>query len=1316
VFDTTNYANVNTVPSLIDLNEAYFPFSTIRIGIWQHVASTDPNQMDDLARKMADARPKVEEALRRYEANDISNEQDRALLLADKAALAEYWGVLDRALQLSKQNKKVEARDYIFSSQAMLTRVMAAFDAHQKFNVEQAKQAAEDAAKIKSSASLLQLTISLLIAAAALAVGLFIVRSLKRILGGEPAYAAECVQRIAAGDLATLVKLEGGDKTSLLAAMEGMRTSIRELIAQLNHMSTEHDKGDIDVVIPAERFSGEFKVMAEGVNAMVLGHIAVKKKAMACVAEFGRGNFDAPLEKFPGKKAFINETVEQVRANLKALISDTSELVEAAVQLKLDKRADASKHQGDFRKIVEGINATLDAIVIPVNALIADVGMLSAAAIAGKFSTRADAAKHHGDFKRVIEGFNATLDTVVDKMTWYQSIIDAVPFPIHVMDMNMKWTFLNKAFEKLMIDQGHIKDRESGYGMPCSTANANICRTKNCGVEQLKIGVNQSHFDWCGLRCKQDTANVYNARGQQVGYVETVTDLTALLQAGDYTKVEVRRLSKNLEKLAGGDLNMDLVVAEGDEHTKEAKASFSAINEALGKARNAIETLVADSALLSEAAVAGQFSTRADTAKHHGDYQRVIGGFNATLDTVVDKMTWYQSIIDAVPFPIHVLDMDMKWTFLNKAFEKLMVDQGRIKDRASGYGMPCSTANANICRTKNCGVEQLKIGVKESHFDWGGLRCKQDTANVYNAKGEQVGYVETVTDLTALLQSGDYTQVEVKRLSRNLEKLATGNLALDLTVAEGDQYTKSAKESFTQINQALTKAKDAVEALVVDAKQLSQAAVKGELKTRADATRHHGEFKVVVQGVNDTLDAVITPLDMAADYVSRISRGDIPPKITDAYNGDFNILKNNLNTCIDNINALVADTAMLAKAAIELKLDARADASKHQGDFRTIIEGVNNTLDAVIVPLNALIGDVQGIAEAVVQGRLAERSDTGKHRGQFKQVVEGLNAVMEAISTPVAELRSVMSDLEQGNLTVSMKKPYQGTFDELKGAVNSTIARLADTIAQVNETASILNNASGQVSSTAQTLSQAASEQAASVEETSASIEEMSSSITQNTENATVTDNIATQSAANAEQGGKAVTDTADAMKAIAQKIGIIDDIAYQTNLLALNAAIEAARAGEHGKGFAVVAAEVRKLAERSQVAAKEISETASTSVLLAERAGKLLDDIVPAIRKTADLVQEITAASKEQATGVTQISQAMNQLSSTTQQNASGAEQLSATSEEMRGQAEQLQQIMSFFTVTRTSDGHVELKPGKTRKPKEAPAESESFGGFERF
>jgi methyl-accepting chemotaxis protein len=296
-----------------------------------------------------------------------------------------------------------------------------------------------------------------------------------------------------------------------------------------------------------------------------------------------------------------------------------------------------------------------------------------------------------------------------------------------------------------------------------------------------------------------------------------------------------------------------------------------------------------------------------------------------------------------------------------------------------------------------------------------------------------------------------------------------------------------------------------------------------------------------------------------------------------------------------------------------------------------------------------------------------------------------MNQLMDTSEQGLTDVSDLLAAFAQGDLTHRIERNYEGLFGKVKDNANTTADNLTRVMGEVRAAADALTGAANQVSATAQSLSQAASEQAASVEETTSQIDVMSASITQNSDNAKVTDGMATKASKEAVDGGGAVSQTVIAMKQIAAKIGIVDDIAYQTNLLALNAAIEAARAGEHGKGFAVVAAEVRKLAERSQEAAKEIGGLAGSSVTTAERAGKLLQEIVPSIQKTSELVQEIAAASAEQSESVVQIGGAMGQLSKATQQNASASEQLAATSEELSGQAEQLQQSIAFFN---TGDG----------------------------
>ncbi|MBK1680491.1 methyl-accepting chemotaxis protein [Rhodocyclus tenuis] len=310
--------------------------------------------------------------------------------------------------------------------------------------------------------------------------------------------------------------------------------------------------------------------------------------------------------------------------------------------------------------------------------------------------------------------------------------------------------------------------------------------------------------------------------------------------------------------------------------------------------------------------------------------------------------------------------------------------------------------------------------------------------------------------------------------------------------------------------------------------------------------------------------------------------------------------------------------------------------------------------------------------------------------------------VTHSITAPIRQAVEVANSLAEGDLTSKIEVQSKDETGQLLAAMKNMVEKLSATITQVRLSADELNSASTQVSATSQELSQAASEQASSLEETTAAIEQMSASIAQNTDNAKTTDAIGRKTSTDALSGGEAVRSTVAAMKAIASKISIIDDIAYRTDLLALNAAIEAARAGEHGKGFAVVAAEVKKLAERSQIAAQEIGQLASSSVETAESAGALLETIVPAIRKTADLVGEITAASEEQSTGVHQISDAMTQLNTATQQNAATSEELSATAEEMNAQAENLLEIMSQFKI---ANGPVSRVTGTPRAARSEPA-----------
>src|SRR6266481_3693679 len=305
--------------------------------------------------------------------------------------------------------------------------------------------------------------------------------------------------------------------------------------------------------------------------------------------------------------------------------------------------------------------------------------------------------------------------------------------------------------------------------------------------------------------------------------------------------------------------------------------------------------------------------------------------------------------------------------------------------------------------------------------------------------------------------------------------------------------------------------------------------------------------------------------------------------------------------------------------------------------------------------------------------------------------------ISRGITKPIQAVLEVVENISSGDLTKTINADRGDELGRLLGAMAKMAGKLNEMIGEVRTGAGSLSTAATQVASSASVVSQGTSEQAAAVEQVTSSMEEMSASITQNADNSRKMEQMARKGAEDAGQSGQAVQESVAAMKSIAEKIAVIEEIAYQTNMLALNAAIEAARAGEHGRGFAVVAGEVRNLAERGRTAAQEIGGLATANVLVAERSGSLLTELVPAIQKTADLVQEVAATSREQAAGVSQINGAISQVGLVTQRNAAGAEQLSSTAEELASQAEALQDMINFFRVSSLGDH----RAGKKRTDK---------------
>ena len=540
------------------------------------------------------------------------------------------------------------------------------------------------------------------------------------------------------------------------------------------------------------------------------------------------------------------------------------------------------------------------------------------------------------------------------------------------------------------------------------------------------------------------------------------------------------------------------------------------------------------------------------------------------------------------------------------------------------------------------GAERLALGdVVLEGFD-------HQYAEKVKKRGDELGRVGlALSNLITYLSDRAHVSTEISK----------GNLEINIEPA-------SAEDS---LSHAMIDMRDQLNNLSISMKKMYAEQKAGDIEYFIDSVEFNGAYAEICDGYNAAVKMHVDAILLMLNLMQKYSDGDFADKLK-PMPGKQKVANEMMDKLRDNLQRVTRDTKSLVTAALEGDLALRADISRHSGEFKEIVDGINKTLDAVIDPVR----EAQGVLEKMAAGDLSEK----------------------------------------------MLGEYKGDHAAIKNALNATVESLNEIMGQVQVAVEQVNSGAGQVSSASQSLSQGATEQASSLEEVSASMTEVGSQTKQNADNAIQANQLASTARNSAEQGNGHMKGMLDAMKDINNKsaeiqkiVKAIDDIAFQTNLLALNAAVEAARAGVHGKGFAVVAEEVRNLAQRSATAAKETTDLIDSNVAavtggtkIADQTAQALGEITDGVTKVTDLINEIASASREQTQAVDQIAEALGQIDQVTQSNTASAEESAAAAEELSGQSAHLQEMISRFQLM----NEIEFAGGgnrpKTAKPKQLP------------
>ncbi len=795
--------------------------------------------------------------------------------------------------------------------------------------------------------------------------------------------------------------------------------------------------------------------------------------------------------------------------------------------------------------------------------------------------------------------------------------------------------------------------------------------------------------------------------------------------------------SRYIEKMANGE--------ELEEIKNIYSGEFAVLMDNLGKVRKCLYTLLDEAGKLNRAANEGNLHIRGDIKDLKGGYADIIKEINSTIDSIISPFNEAKQVLQRMAANDYTMSVTGQYKgAVNEFTESVNSVRARFLSVQDIFTRISKGDFSRLDEFKSIGrrsdndqmvpaviamMENILNIVHESDIILegaavGNLSIRGDIRKFTGEYTKIIAGFNSILDIIELplneankvlryyadndisvSMKGEYKGI-FKDFSDNINLVHERLFSIQDTficVAKGDmskldEIKKVGKRSENDVLlPSMIGMMEAIKGLTDEVEMLIKSAQNGELNKRADTGMFKGEYKMVLDGFNKTLDIIIEPINEAMKVMGSIAVNDYTSEMTGKYSGM-------LKEFTEQIGAVKARLLSLQDVAIKVskgdtsRLDEFIKAGKRSENDK-LLPSFRNMMQVI----QDLINETNILADAAVNGNLTVRGNVDKFEGGYRDVIIGINKTMDAVAQPVQEASAVLQEMAKGNLTVSMVGDYKGDYAKLKDALNFSIDSFNEVLNDINIAAHQVASGARQVSDSAQTLSQGATEQASSIEELTASVEEISTQTKHNASNANQANEMSLNAKDDAVKGNeqmkemlKAMNEINTASSDISKIIKVIDEIAFQTNILALNAAVEAARAGQHGKGFAVVAEEVRNLAARSANAAKETTVLIEGSIRKAEDGTKIasetagaLDKIVEIVSKSAELVGDIANSSNEQAVGIAQINQGIMQVSQVVQNNSATSQESAAASQELSGQAEILKELAGKFRLNKSYEDY---------------------------